>query len=122
MRSSETYPAIIDTVRAYVEGMCHGDAARLRRVMHPRACCIGHFEGGLEWDDTETFIAAVVAAVEHPDPEPWFRIKSISVTGDIACVQVEDYWLGMLYDDMLTLLHHDGSWMIVAKAFYLHPS
>lgn len=122
MSDSEKFHQIAEVVRIYVEGMCHGDAARLRQAMHPRACCIGHFEGGLEWDDTETFIATVIAAVEHPDPDPWFRIKAISVTGDIAVARVEDYWLGVLYDDILTLLHHGGTWMIVSKVFYQHPT
>lgn len=122
MSDAEPFNAIAEVVRLYVEGMCQGDGAKLRLAMHPRACCIGHLEGGLEWDDTETFIATVVAAVEHPDPDPWFRIKAISVTGDIAVVRVEDYWLGVLYDDILTLLLHCGKWMIVSKAFYQHPT
>ncbi|WP_157770194.1 nuclear transport factor 2 family protein [Ruegeria marisrubri] len=122
MKSVDQYSEIVATVRDYVEGMCNADAEKLRRVMHPKACSIGHFEGGLEWDDTEAFIAVVADMVENPDPDPWFRIKSIHMVGDMASVQIENYWLGMLFDDMLTLLKHNGAWMIVSKVFYQHPS
>lgn len=112
--------AIAETVRTYVEGMCQADTAKLRRAMHEKACSIGHFEGGLEWDDRAAFIAAVQDAVESPDPAPWFEIRSTQVIGDTALVLVEDIWLGMRFSDWLTLLRRDGHWVIVSKLFYLH--
>lgn len=102
--------------------MCRAEPELIRRAMHERACSIGHFDGGLEWDGREAFIAAVHSAVETPDPDRWFRINAVSVTGDTAIVQVEDIWLGMHFDDTLTLLHHDGAWVIVSKVFFLRPS
>ncbi|MCP3970130.1 MAG: nuclear transport factor 2 family protein [Rhodobacteraceae bacterium] len=119
MNPGDTHPEIRRTVQTYVEGMCQGDREKLRAAMHPKACCIGHFEGGLEWDDREAFIAGVMDEVETPDPAPWYRINSLAVTGDMASVAVEDIWLGMHFDDLLTLLNHDGRWVIVSKVFYL---
>jgi hypothetical protein len=119
MRNTETYAEISEVVRLYVEGMCQNDAHKLRMVMHERMACIGHFDGGLEWDKRDGFIAAVDKAVDVPDPSPWYEINSISVAGDVATVQVEDIWLGMHFDDSLTLLKHEGRWVIVSKVFYL---
>ncbi|MEO8242572.1 MAG: nuclear transport factor 2 family protein [bacterium] len=122
MTDAATYAEIAATVRTYVEGMCENDAAKLKAAMHERMSCIGHFDGGLEWDDRASFIASVAAVVEVPDPAPWYQINAISVMGDVAMVQVEDIWLDMHFDDSLTLLKQDGRWVIVAKVFYLRPA
>ncbi|AXI54502.1 hypothetical protein C1J05_08355 [Sulfitobacter sp. JL08] len=121
MPDKQTYAEIADVVKTYVEGMCENDPAKLRRAMHERMCCIGHFQGGLEWDSRDAFIAGVDKAVDAPDPAPWYAINTISVFGDVAMVQVENIWLGDHYDDTLTLLHHAGRWVIVSKVFYLRP-
>ena len=117
MTDAAPYAEIAVVVRTYVEGMCQNDPAKLRTAMHERACRIGHFDGGLEWEGREGFAALVGQSVKVPNPAPWFRINAISVTGDVATVQVEDIFLGQHYDDTLTLLHHEGRWMIVAKVF-----
>ena len=102
--------------------MCQGDAAKLRAALHESACSIGHFEGGLEWESREGFIGIVAAAVKEPDLSPWHVVNAISVVGDVATVQVEDIWLGMHYDDTLTLLWHEGRWQIVSKVFFLRSA
>jgi hypothetical protein len=122
MTNASTYAEIVEVVRTYVEGMCQNDPGKLRTAMHERASSIGHFDGGLEWDGRDGFIAVVGQSVEVPDPAPWHRINAVSVAGDVATVQVEDIFLGQHYDDTLTLLHHEGRWMIVAKVFYLRPA
>ena len=118
MPTTETWVDICETVKAYVEGMCQNDPAKLRIAMHEKACSIGHFDGGLEWDSREAFIAAVNSAVTIPDPAPWYVINSISVIGDMAIVHVEDIWLGERFDDALTLLKHEGRWVIASKVFF----
>ena len=115
---SEGFPEIVETVKTYIEGMTQADGEKLRRAMHPRACSIGNFEGNLEWDDREAFIAAIEAAFETPAPDPQWRILSISAEGDVACVEVEDVYLGLEFFDILTLLRRDGEWKIAAKVFH----
>lgn len=122
VQDAQTYTEIAEVVRTYVEGMCQNDAAKLCSAMHEKACSIGHFEGGLEWENREGFIALVAEAVKEPDLSPWHVINAISVVGDVATVQVEDIWLGMHYDDTLTLLRHEGRWQIVSKVFFLRPA
>ncbi len=121
MTDNRTLTEIAEIVATYVEGMCRNDPAKLRRAMHEKACSIGHFEGGLEWADREAFIALVHSSVAVPDAAPWHRINAVSVAGDVATVQVEDIFLGQHYDDTLTLLRHDGAWVIVAKVFFARP-
>ncbi len=77
MHDAQTCTEIAEVVRTYVEGMCQGDAAKLRAALHENSCSIGHFEGGLEWESREGFIAIVAAAVKEPDPSPWHVINAI---------------------------------------------
>lgn len=121
MPNAQAYTAISDVVRIYVEGMCENDPAKLRESMHEKSCVIGHYDGGLEWDPRDSFIAAVDKGVDTPDPSPWYAVNSISIVGDVATVQVENIWLGMHFDDTLTLLKHENRWVIVAKVFFLRP-
>lgn len=121
MLDNENLAEISDIVKLYVEGMCQNDAGKLRAAMHEKACVIGHYDGGLEWNTRDAFVAAVAALVDIPDPSPWYAITAISVTGDVATVQVEDIFLGQRYDDTLTLLKHGSRWCIVSKVFYLRP-
>ncbi len=82
VEDAHTHAQIADVVRTYVEGMCQNDPAKLRAAMHEKACSIGHFEGGLEWEGREGFIGIVDAATQEPDPSPWHAINAISVIGD----------------------------------------
>jgi hypothetical protein len=79
-----TCTAITKVVTNYIEGMCQNDPDKLRSAMHPGCSIIGHFDGGLEWDTRDDFIAVVDKAVTEPDPTPWYAIRSISVAGDVA--------------------------------------
>lgn len=119
MPDTRTYAEISDVVKTYVDGMCLNDPDKLRDAMHEKLCCIGHFEGGLEWAARDAFIAIVDGSVTTPDPSPWHAIRSMSVTGDVATVQVENIWLGMHYDDTLVLLRLESRWVIVSKVFFV---
>ena len=119
MTDPETRNAIQHVVRDYVEGMCQANMKKLESAMMPDAHCVGHFDGGLEWLDREGFCKSVAGAVTKPEPDPRYQIEDIRVTGDIAFVHVVDDWLGMRFDDYLTLLKHKGSWRIASKLFYL---
>ena len=122
MREAKTYTEILEVVKTYVEGMCLNDPVKIRAAMHEKSCCIGHYEGGLEWDTRAAFIAAVNQAVDTPDPSPWHVVNAMSIVGDVAMVQVENIWLGMHVDDTLTLLKHEDRWSIVSKVFFLRAA
>ena len=112
----------IPLANGQIGAMVWGDGAMLRQAFHPKACCIGHFDGELEWDDLEAFIQGVSGEAAAPGSKPYWRINSMDVTGDMAIVQVENDWAGHRFDDTLTLLFHDDRWQIVSKLFYLRAA
>src|SRR6201988_1978742 len=49
--------AVTEVVLAYYDGMMAGDEMRLARAFHPRACIVGNYQGQLEWQTFEEFVA-----------------------------------------------------------------
>ena len=115
---AETFDEIIETGRLYVEGMTFGDEGKLRRAFHPGASSIGHFEGGLEWDGLDAVIAVFRGNAAPAGTAPFWRVDSVSVAGDTAVVRVTDGWAGARFVDTLSLIRHEGRWVIVAKLFF----
>jgi len=114
----DAFAEIARTIATYAEGMARGDAEALRRAFHPKACCIGHFDGGLEWASLDEFISACEAeAIPASAAVPPNGIESVSVAGDTAVARVVNVWAGLDFRDTLTLLRHDGRWQIVSKVF-----
>jgi hypothetical protein len=108
-------------VRDYLDDMVFADEAKLHKALHPGFFCIGNFNGGLEWDSRDAFVAGVTANADPPaDGRYYHRILSTDVTGDAAMVKVENDYLGMRFTDYLTLLHLADGWVIVNKVFHHH--
>lgn len=121
MESGKSFAAIASAIEDYYLGMIEADEARLRRAMHPRCFCIGHYEGRLEWDDRELFIAGVKAAFPGKDAlRPRCCVLAIDVTGDTAVARVENDYIGQRFIDYLTLLRGGDAWVITNKAFVHH--
>jgi hypothetical protein len=57
----------------------------------------------------------------NPAANANWALRSLSVLGDIAVVHVEDDWAGIHFDDILTLVHHEGAWRIVSKVYRIQP-
>ncbi len=119
---SETFGAISDVVRTYVEGMVHGDSAKLQAVFHEKACVIGHWDGALGWATLAEFCDEVCGDAARPGEDCYWKINAISTDGDTAVVRVENDWAGIRFDDTLTLLLHEGRWFIVSKLYYARPA
>ena len=113
--------AVTETVRTYYDGMMAGDAVRLGRAFHPRACIVGNEGGGLSWSTLEEFVAECKGAAAHAGPHDW-RIEGLSFVGDTALVRLGGQFAGVWYTDDLSMLRIDDAWRIVHKTFYLHPS
>lgn len=113
---------IAAVIKDYLDGTVFADEAKLRRAMHPRWHCVGHFSGGLEWSSLEEYIAFCrKARPAAPDPDYFWEIAALEVVGDTAQARVLDDYLGIRFTDLLTLLKHEGRWQIVGKVFYAHP-
>lgn len=116
MTQTETLTEIADLVASYVKAMTAGDRATLERLFFEKAHEVGHYEGALLWNSRDAFIRMCEEAATDTADLFW-TIHSITVQGDIAVVQVENDWAGLRFDDLLTLLHHDGAWRVVSKVY-----
>lgn len=116
MTSTQTLAAITDVVKTYVTAMTAGDRAELERVFFEDASEVGHYEGKLLWNTRDAFIRMCEDEASNAGEAPW-AIRNLSVHGDIAVVHVENDWAGMRFDDILTMLNHEGAWRIVSKVY-----
>ena len=113
--------AVTEVVRAYYEGMMAGDAAKLERAFHPRACIVGNEGDKLYWATREEFAADCKRTVAGAGPYEW-RIEGLSFAGDTALVRLGNQYAGVWYSDDLSMIQIDGTWRIVHKTFFAHPA
>ncbi|MGZ4534393.1 MAG: nuclear transport factor 2 family protein [Nocardioidaceae bacterium] len=111
---------VIDVARAYYDGMIAGDEKLLTSAFHPRACIVGNYEGELEWQTLEEFIAEYRQGAEDAGPYEW-RVDAVSLVGDTAEIRLGSEYAGEWFSDDLSLLRVDGTWCIVHKTWYVHP-
>lgn len=116
MTNTHDIEALTELVSTYVISMTRGDRAELERTFFESAIEVGHYEGKLLWNSREAFIR-MCEDVAQVDAEPDWTIRNLAIHGDIAMVHVQNDWAGMRFDDILTLLHHEGSWRIVSKVY-----
>ena len=112
--------ATIAVAGDYFKAMVDADEAGLRRVFHPKASVIGHFDGELEFAGLDDFIASTPQAKTGNKPFD-YRVDGIVLVGDTAVITVGGYCYGRWFTDHLSMLKVDGAWRIVAKTFYAHP-
>lgn len=113
--------AVTAGARAYHEGSIAGDEKLLRDVFHPRACIVGNYRGELEWQSLEEYITECRDGKDESAPSEC-RIVGLSIEGDTALVRVRELYKGEWYSDDLSMLRVDGTWRIVHKTWYVHPS
>ena len=116
MTNADSIAAVTQMVNAYVEAMTRGDRAALEKIFFEAASEVGHYQGELLWNTRDAFIRMCEAEASASLDVDW-TIRSLSIHGDIAVVHVQNDWAGMRFDDLLTLLHHDGAWRIVSKVY-----
>jgi hypothetical protein len=118
-----------DAVRAvvvdYLEGMCWGDEAKLRRAFHPGALQVGHFGETYEFFPLEEFIAWLKGEVTEAEGSPIIaELLSIEVTGTVAVAKLTDTCFGTDFTDYLVMVKDrpdaSGRWQIVTKAYHVH--
>lgn len=118
-----------DAVRAvvvdYLEGMCWGDEAKLRRAFHPGALQVGHFAETYEFFPLEEFIAWLKGEETEAEGSPIVaELLSIEVTGTVAVAKLTDTCFGTDFTDYLIMVKDrpdaSGRWQIVTKAYHVH--
>ncbi|MGH2789263.1 MAG: nuclear transport factor 2 family protein [Actinomycetota bacterium] len=107
--------AIVSTVRDYFEGWFEGDAARMRRALHPglakRALTRDRDADALDTDTAQEMIDATEAGVgtRHPPKKRHFDVDIEDVYGTIANVTVRSD----IYREYLSLVRTENGWKIV---------
>lgn len=118
-----------DAVRAvvvdYLEGMCWGDEAKLRRAFHPGALQVGHFAETYEFFPLQDFIDWVKGEATAREGAPIIaELLSIEVTGTVAVAKLTDTCFGTDFTDYLVMVKDrpgsEGRWQIVTKAYHVH--
>ena len=115
--------AVIALAGDYFKAMVDADETELRRVFHPKASIIGHWESELEFSSLDEFIEFVTAtpASKGEDRPLEYQVDGLNLIGDIAVVTVGNYCFGTWFTDYLSMIKTGGAWRIVAKTFYAHP-
>jgi len=99
--------AVTEVVLSYYEGMMAGDEVRLALAFHPRACIVGNYQGKLEWQTFEEFVAECKEATSDSGSHEW-RIDGLSFQGATPLVRLGDPFAGEWYSTDLPLLRLAG--------------
>jgi hypothetical protein len=113
--------AIAEMLQLYFDGLYHSDTARLGQVFHPKALYACATEGTMLHRGMREYFPVVD---KRPSPasrgEPRRdRIISIEFAGPVTAIARVECAIGpKLFTDLLTLVHLDGRWQIIAKVFH----
>jgi len=119
------HDAVRRVVVDYLEGMCWGDEAKLRRAFHSGALQVGHFAETYEFFQLQDFIDWLKAEETAPEGSPIVaELLSIEVTGTVAVAKLTDSCFGTDFTDYLVMVKDrpdaSGKWQIVTKAYHVH--
>ncbi|MCJ8158626.1 nuclear transport factor 2 family protein [Sphingomonas sp. LaA6.9] len=120
-----TVQAIEAAARDYIDGQLDGDAARVKRGLHPdmakRAIRPESAEEkfALRRMTTDELVELTQQGALKTPREQWDRtIRILDVAGNIATVRVEAPW----FIDHLQLGNFNGRWMVVNALYYPKPN
>jgi len=113
--------AIHELLTRYFDGLYNSDAELLSGVFHPLATYACATDGSLTHLDMTTYLP-MVAKRESPAARHEPRtdaVRSITFAGPVtALAQVECSIGPKHFTDLLSLVHVEGRWQIIAKVFH----
>lgn len=115
------YASVVDVLQDYFDGLHHSDTQRLRRVFHPRALYATASQGKPLILDMDGYFPIVDA---RPSPaslaqERTDRILSIEFAGPHAALaKLQCSIHPKHFVDLLSLIHVEGRWQVIAKVFH----
>ena len=119
------YPAVIEVLHRYYEGLYHTDTTLLRLALHPQAHCVTASGGELLRLGLGDYLPTVAA--RRPPARTGdlygYVVESIDFAGpDTASVRTRLTMLGKHFIDFLSLVKVDDDWRIIAKVFHDEPA
>lgn len=112
---------VIAVLQEYFDGLHHSDTRRLRRVFHPQALYATASNGVPLVLNLDQYFPIVEA---RPSPasqgeERTDEILSIEFAGPVtAMAKLRCSIRPRNFIDLLTLIHVDGRWQVIAKVFH----
>lgn len=112
---------VVAVLQEYFDGLHHSDTQRLRRVFHPQAVYATASDGKPLVLQMEEYFPIVDA---RPSPaakgeERTDEIVSIAFVGPVTALATLRCSIRPKYFvDLLTLIHVDGRWRVIAKVFH----
>ena len=96
------------------------DMVRLRKAFHPDAFLFGHFHGVFKHLALDLWLTKIAAQPLPAEIGEVFdmHIVSMDVTGEMAAVKVVDFYHGLQFTDVLTMVKIDNRWLIVNRVFH----
>ena len=118
---AEPFEAVAAVLQTYFDGLYQGDTTLLGKVFHPRALYATAVEGpllALGMDEYFPIVEKRPKPAQRGDVRQ-DRVLSIEFVGPVTalakvCCVIEPRH----FTDLLTLVHVDGRWQIVAKVFH----
>lgn len=119
--SAAAFQAVHAVLQDYFDGLYHSDTNRLRRVFHENAVYACATEGTpliLRMPEYFPVVDARPAPASRGDART-DRVLSIELVGPVtALAKVECSIRPKHFTDLLTLIHVEGRWQIIAKVFH----
>ncbi|MFC4527200.1 nuclear transport factor 2 family protein [Dyella halodurans] len=114
-----SHDAVLGVMHAYFDSIYTGNADGLRAVFLAEAKVSDNVQGQLRVRSAEEYIEAV-ASRKSPHAlgeRQTMSAISINVLDGVASVTARVEMLGQRYFNVLSLLRHNGRWLIVHKLF-----
>jgi hypothetical protein len=119
--NADAWPAVAALLRDYFDGLYFSDAQRLRRAFHPQAVyatATGGVPLVLRMPEYFALVEQRVSPASRGEART-DRIVSLELAGPVtALAKVQCSIEPKHFTDLLTLIHADGRWQIIAKVFH----
>lgn len=120
------YAEVVATLQTYFDGLYHSDTGRLAKVFHPKATYTTATEAAANGGEPLHLTMAEYFPVVDKRPSPASRgearrdrIVSIGFAGPVTAIARVECAIGpRFFTDLLTLIHVEGRWQIIAKVFH----
>ena len=121
MNSHTETKKIKEVIRNYTEGTFEADAAKLKKVFHPKAVMNGFLGGAVVLATPRVFIEDMTSAPSMAtEKDPYSaEIESVRIEGDVADVILSETGFkgsGKLVN-FFHMIKDDGEWKIISKLF-----
>ena len=119
-RHAAQFGPVLDLLQQYFDGLYHSDADALARVFHPQASYVCATDGALIHLDMARYLPIVA---QRPSPASRDETRADEVLGidfigpTAALAKVRCRIGPKHFTDLLSLIHIDQRWQIIAKVF-----